>query len=259
MQFELHQRHLEASVTQVHTVAVAQIEKGCLENSLTETWVLASIPSISETLIIALFREPPHAFIDFIAELDATSQTADHITHGYTSQVQHSILLHRNINSYTLIGFQELWPQLRLQGQKNHSQHPQLHTNNSTSYYSQDEIPSSFQGLVVHFQNEPWIKQLADEKNQHRFKLEALSRSKNSVADIALPPRSANQTPIEHPQEAQVDEHTMPFTPPVYVVSESINQEDIALLRSFKQGPTIRTFLLFSLFLIISSLVFWLS
>lgn len=257
LQFELNQRYLDTSISQNHTVAMAQLEKGCFENDFLETWILASIPSISEIIVVAAFRERPIAFIDFIAELDSLSETADHITHGFNAAIEHSVLLGRDLHSYTLLGFNEIWPELQLQGQKNQARSLHKVNMNSSNYFCTKASETNFQGLITLFQKEHWTKPMPKDQEQQRFRLEALARANHSLQSLALSPRTqSHNNPVELPTITAPDNI---IRPSAEIDSEAIRPQDIEHLRRFRQGPTLTTYLLFSLFIIISAAVFWLG
>src|SRR5690606_2390790 len=111
-------------------------------------WILASVPAISDTLIISVFHEHPKPFFDFIATLDAQCETADHMVHGYTDEIHHIALQSRFQNSFLLMEFTALWPRLQL------SKKRAAYSSNAPKDSSHNSH-NSFTGLLVIFSQEP--------------------------------------------------------------------------------------------------------
>jgi len=176
--FDLQQRHLPTSISQDHVIAVGRLHQ---QNGQYLS-LLASVPKFSQRIILAVFKEPSRPFIDFIAELDALSETADQVNHGYQTMITHSVLVQRQLQSCRLIGFNTLTPQLELKANRAQTSH--------TLY--QNEI-DQIDGLLVLFSNQPPLTS----QEQLNISLRSLALNTTNLEQFALPSRDLNIPLVE--------------------------------------------------------------
>lgn len=251
---QLQYRSLSTSVSEKHLTAIAPYRDPLSGKTLANTWIIASLPAISDKIIITCVQEDPRPFLDFIAHLDALSETADQICPGYRAPITHSVLQNRGQHSFILAGFQSLTPALAL-SKKHTQQAPAL----------QDENSNEFQGLLVIYTTKAYSRL----DNDSRFELEALTRSAVAITDLALPQRLDRISEAEEEQEKNEDEvqaihlrhrdnsESLAQFEELSQDRERITAEDQKLLNAKRQLNKPRTYVLFLIFLIVSFLAYF--
>ena len=99
--FKCFTRAVPNSVGQDYLVAIAELDgpsatQGGSSLASQSIWIMATLPEISDKIFISAYQEHPKPFFDFMASLDAKSETADQMVEGYRAKIHHTILENRN-------------------------------------------------------------------------------------------------------------------------------------------------------------------
>ncbi len=261
--FELFSRNIPDSVLNQYQVAVAEISESIGTES--KLWVLASIPDISDTIFISIHQEYPKPFFDFIASLDAKSETADHMIDGFRGKIHHSVLENRGQKSFLLAQFQQLWPTPIFSKSKN--------SNSKKDVSPQTLREHNFRGCLVCFSENNFTK--LNPPAKLKYELQAITRSSEFLSDIALPAAAYYEDPqqlteIESaPISQSISEKTavnhmthklnpdVLFKPsqshqnqPSDIHANAISSEDMKALKKIRRQN--RSYALFALFLVVA-------
>jgi len=282
LNFQLQKRNLPNTVSQIHCLAIARAQEvvgtsnlGSSATSLNlgfapggtnkstvnlvkDYWLVASLPAISQKIIIAVFQEDPKPFIDFIAQLDGLSETADHIAHGYFTAVQHSVLLRRQTHSFILSEVEQLQPLLQL---KIHKTSPALSAKAKLLGSSIDE---QYQCLLVLFSNQVYSRL----EHDRSIELLKIAKTAQKLSDIAL---SLQSDPSVTDTDTLIDQQSLSnsvptFENPKQLVADAQLEEtqtpslaDLQLLAAHTTRTRWQTSTLFCIFLFISGYAFFFS
>lgn len=251
--FKCFTRAVPNSVGHDYLVAIAELDgpsatQGGSSLASQSIWIMATLPEISDKIFISAYQEHPKPFFDFMASLDAKSETADQMVEGYRAKIHHTILENRNQKSFILAEFSSIWPKLIL--------NPKKVSQNATLLHSEDD---GFTGLVVAFSQQPFSK--LDPSGKQQYELHAIARKASHLADIALPAANMSYLEEEIKEEKPLSPHiaamtmghsikseyTPPPKAPHYVnqpESHSLSPKDQKLLRQIRRKARITKLLI---------------